>query len=79
MDVKEEWNTITDFSNYEVSTLGNVRNSKTGRVLKLTCKGGYMFTGLSQNSNSKTLPVHRLVALAFIDNPENKPRFCGSG
>ena len=74
MGVKEEWKLIQDYDNYEVSTLGNVRNSNTGRVLKLTCKGGYMFTGLCQNSNSKTLPVHRLVASAFIANPENKPQ-----
>ena len=74
MDDKEEWKQINNYDNYEVSNLGNVRNSKTGRMLKLTCRGGYLFTGLCKNSNTKTCPVHRLVALAFIDNPENKPQ-----
>ena len=73
MEDNEEWKTITDYENYEISSLGNVRNSNTGRVLKQMCKGGYLFTGLSKNSNGKTTSVHRLVALAFIDNPENKP------
>ena len=74
MEDNEEWRIVNNFENYEVSSLGNVRNNKTGRVLKLTCRGGYLFTGLCQNSSSKTVPVHRLVALAFIDNPENKPQ-----
>ena len=71
---KEEWKQINDYDNYEVSSLGTVRNSNTGRVLKRTCRGGYLFTVLCQNSSGKTCPIHRLVASTFIDNPENKPQ-----
>ena len=73
MAEQEEWRQIKDFENYEVSSLGIVRNSNTGRILKLATTGGYIFAGLSSiNRKSKTTAVHRLVAIAFIDNPENK-------
>ncbi|WHX27457.1 NUMOD4 domain-containing protein [Virgibacillus halodenitrificans] len=59
---------------YEVSTDGRVRNATTGRVLKPgAVKQGYKRVGLSRDYVSKDYYVHRLVALAFIDNPENKP------
>ena len=74
MTEKEEWKQITDYTNYEVSSLGNVRNINTTRVLKNACRGGYLTVGLCKNSYVKTLQVHRLVCLAFIDNPENKPQ-----
>jgi hypothetical protein len=66
----EEYRVIDGYENYEVSDLGNVRNKKNGRILKGGYDdGGYRFVSL----NKKQLKVHRLVALAFIDNPENKP------
>jgi uncharacterized protein (UPF0248 family) len=69
--MEEIWKPIKDFENYEVSTLGNVRN-KSKRILKQLNKGGYIFVSLYINSKGKTIPVHRLVAISFIDNPENK-------
>ena len=71
----EIWKDITDFDNYEVSTFGNVRNKNTKRILKGRLdKDGYLRVGLYINSiNSYNKQIHRLVATAFIDNPENKP------
>lgn len=72
MEDIEVWKPISDWDNYLVSNLGNVKNIKTGRILRQAIRGGYCFVGLCQNSYSKTKAVHRLVAIAFIDNPENK-------
>ena len=69
----EEWRMINQFPNYSVSNLGNVMNNKTNKIMKLCLKGGYYHIGLSNVKNRKNMKVHRLVALAFIDNPENKP------
>jgi hypothetical protein len=71
MEDIEVWKEINNFDNYEVSTFGKVRNKKTGRILKAANNGGYYSVNLSKiKSNYKQ--VHRLVALAFIENPENK-------
>lgn len=68
-----EWKKIEERQNYSISTTGQVRNDKTGRILK-PHKGtaGYYQVMLGR----KTVPlyVHRLVAKAFIDNPDNLPQ-----
>ena len=71
MGVKEEWLQLSNYDNYEVSSFGNVKNKKTGRVLKPSSRGGYYVVGLS-NIKTKTFQVHRLVAETFIENPEKK-------
>jgi hypothetical protein len=68
----EEWQTIDNFQNYDISNFGNVRNNKTGKVLKLCIKAGYLNISLTNELFKKNYKVHRLVALAFIENPENK-------
>jgi hypothetical protein len=74
MEENEIWRQLKDFDNYEVSSYGKVRNIKTQRILKCATKGGYILVGLCQNSKSKTIAIHRLVAEAFIENSENKPQ-----
>ena len=74
--MEEIWRPIQNFENYEVSSSGNIRNIVTNKNLKNCIKGGYYHVSLTNygisSKNKKTLKVHRLVALAFIDNPENK-------
>ena len=69
----EEWKIINEFQKYEVSNLGNVRNLKTKHILATNLKNGYLLASL-QDSSSKTKrrSVHRLVALAFLENEHNK-------
>lgn len=74
IESKEEWKPIDDYEIYSVSTLGNVRNDKTSRILKAGVSStGRMTVVLYKNRKGKSHLVHRLVALAFIPNPENKP------
>lgn len=43
------------------------------RILKpRTDRGGYLHVALSKNGETKNLSIHRLVAIAFIPNPDNK-------
>jgi len=69
----EEWREIRDFPNYNVSNLGNVMNNKTNKLMRLNLKAGYYQICLTAEKIRKQFKVHRLVALAFIPNPENKP------
>lgn len=69
---EELWKPIESFENYQVSTLGRVKNTTTGRMMKLNNKGGYLSISLVNYLERKSFKVHRLVALAFIQNLENK-------
>lgn len=71
----EIWKTIIEYPNYEVSSEGRIRNTKTGRVLKFgKTKTGYLQVVLYKDRKAKYFKVHRLVASIFIPNPENKPQ-----
>ena len=62
------WKTINGFENYEVSDNGEVRNKKTGRILKNSpTTYGYLRVNLRANNESYTKYVHQLVARNFLE------------
>ena len=68
----EIWKEIKEYEGlYEVSTLGNVKGLTSGKILKPSYRGGYNAVGLSKNGKSITFPIHRLVALNFLDKIDN--------
>ena len=75
----EIWKDIEGYEGlYQVSNLGRVKSlnykcTKEEKILKLMSdKDGYLYVNLYKEGKRKTYKVHRLVAKAFIPNPENK-------
>jgi len=72
----EEWKTINEFPDYEVSNLGRVKSFKRykeGRILKCgKDRGGYLHVSLWKNKKGYTKKIHRLILENFnpIDNME---------
>ena len=72
----EKWRDIPGYEGfYQVSDLGNVRSIRFNKIrnMKSWDSHGYRAVELCMNNNRHTVGVHRLVALTFIPNPENKP------
>lgn len=82
--MKEIWKDIKDYEGvYQISNFGNIRSlnriikdkNKTyllhGKILKLGIRNKYKVINLHKNNIRKSFQVHRLVAEAFIPNPDN--------
>ena len=81
----EQWKSLNflGYPNYEVSDKGRVRSITYkdkrgriwyGRILKLSNHKGYLMAQLRANGITKGMLVHRLVAKAFLPNPNNLPQ-----
>lgn len=76
--MEELWKDIPGFAGrYQVSNLGKIKSlnyNRSGRpgIIKLCrSKKGYLRTTLWFGKNRKTMTVHRVVSLVFIDNPKD--------
>ena len=73
----EIWKNIDGFNGkYQVSSWGRVRNAETGNILiPYKNKKGYLKIGLCDgHGKSLKFRVNRLVAISFIENPNNYPQ-----
>ena len=72
----EIWKEIEGYEGlYEVSNLGRIKSLQKDIILKnRLSKRGYYLVSLYKNGKSTTKWVHRLVAKAFISNPDNLPQ-----
>lgn len=77
----ELWLPVADTEgNYYVSNLGRILTTEYGQkkltkvIKQSTHKNGYLVTRMKKESRVRPLKVHRLVAQAFIPNPNNLPQ-----
>ena len=68
----EVWKKVKDYTNYEISNTGKIRNIKLNKELKLSSNTGYFYIFLSENNKRKKGYIHRLVANAFLEKTNNK-------
>ena len=76
IDTTEEWRDVKGYEGkYQVSNKGNVRTFQRDRSMLMKLKDwfGYKVVMLWNNKVRKDAKVHRLVAEAFIPNPDNLP------
>lgn len=80
--VEEIWKDIAGYEGlYQVSNFGRVKSlaklcghrPKGETILNIQDTRGYKRVTLCKDNKLKKFQIHRLVAIAFIENPENKP------
>ena len=71
--MEEQWKKIEGYDNYKISNKGRVRNTTTKIILEGSVNNcGYVKIGLTKDKKMRLHQLHRLVAQAFVENPEHK-------
>lgn len=73
--MQEIWKDVKGYEGlYKACNLIKVMNVRTGKILKpAKASNGYLTVALCKNGVQKTHTIHRIIAEAFIPNPDNKP------
>lgn len=83
LSIRPEWKDIVGYENeYQINQFGEIRTLKDSPKLKkydvlkpqISKSNGYVYQMLYKNGKEKLLRVHRLVAMAFLPNPNNLPQ-----
>ena len=77
--MEEIWKDVEDFEGlYQVSNLGRIksvfREGTKGGIIKQFSAKGYMKVNLHKNGEEHFIYTHRIVAIAFVPNPNKKPQ-----
>lgn len=72
--MEEMWEDVRDFPNYQISSAGKVWSKNHNRLLKPNIvRSGYNMVRLYNKGWARDYLIHRLVADAFVPNPNDKP------
>ena len=83
LSTRPKWKDIVGYENeYQINQFGEIRTLKNSPKLKkydvlkpqISKRNGYVYQMLYKNGKEKLLRVHRLVAMAFLPNPNNLPQ-----
>lgn len=69
--VEEVWKQVINYDHYEVSNYGRLRNKKRNHIRVCYEQRGYVIFKLNKNGKTKQFYAHNLIAIHFIDNPNN--------
>lgn len=72
MEVFNMWKTVIGYDNYRINQKGHVINKKGKRLSPGKNKAGYLFVVLCKNGSCRPVAIHRLVAIHFVKNENNK-------